>query len=269
MTPIKLFGLFSLVAIAVVIPIIVFVAQQNQTPHQPASNETIITSSPQATDLEQAINQFRQQNGIPPFRVDPLLEQSAENHNSTMDTCAQNSSVQSCFSHQVTQLNEPDFLTRIKQTGYKATLAGENIALGQTSASQVVQAWQVDASHSNAMLSTTWLDIGCGYLNGRGIFWTCDFAKSSGTQPTVTPTRVIPTSTSTQPTPTGTSGLIPEDIDHDGCVGLLDFNAWFKAIKGTPVPNTNPDVNNDGAIDILDFNLWFRAMKNLPSDKLC
>ncbi len=71
------------------------------------------------------------------------------------------------------------------------------------------------------------------------------------------------------PTVTPTSTFLPEDIDRNGCVGILDFNAWFQAVKGTPQPNTFPDVNKDGIVDILDFNLWFRAMKNLPPDKLC
>ncbi len=62
---------------------------------------------------------------------------------------------------------------------------------------------------------------------------------------------------------------IPEDIDRDGCVGILDFNAWFQAVKGTPRANTFPDVNKDGIVDILDFNLWFRAIISLPPDKLC
>ncbi|GEM_PF-976317 len=70
------------------------------------------------------------------------------------------------------------------------------------------------------------------------------------------------------PTPTPVP-LLAEDIDNDGCVGLLDFNVWYKAIKGTPVANTSPDINKDGFIDLVDFNLWFRAMKNLPPNKLC
>ncbi len=70
-------------------------------------------------------------------------------------------------------------------------------------------------------------------------------------------------------TPTPPSQQIPEDIDRDGCVGILDFNTWFQAIKGILRPNTFPDVNKDGIVDILDFNLWFRAMINLPPEKLC
>lgn len=100
---------------------------------------------------------------------------------------------------------------------------------------------------------------------------------TSGIVPSNTPTQIptmtlSPTQTQPSPTssisPTGTL-IVDEDIDHDGCIGLLDFNAWFKAIKGTPQANTTPDVNHDGSVDIVDFNLWFIAMKNLTPDKLC
>ncbi len=74
---------------------------------------------------------------------------------------------------------------------------------------------------------------------------------------------------SNSPTPTPTGTLLPEDIDHDGCVGLLDFNVWYKAIKGTLVTNTSPDINKDGIVDLVDFNLWFKGMKSLPPEKLC
>ncbi|GEM_PF-2986200 len=71
------------------------------------------------------------------------------------------------------------------------------------------------------------------------------------------------------PTPIISGAFLPEDIDRDGCVGILDFNAWFQAMRGNPRPGTFPDINGDGSVDIVDFNLWFRAMKNLPKDKLC
>lgn len=59
------------------------------------------------------------------------------------------------------------------------------------------------------------------------------------------------------------------DIDRDGCVGILDFNAWLQTIKGIPRRWIFPDVNKDRTVNILDYNLWFRAMKNLPRAQLC
>ncbi len=77
-----------------------------------------------------------------------------------------------------------------------------------------------------------------------------------GGQPDPSPTSI------SNPTPTTQPGLIPADIDGDGCVGILDFNAWFQAIKGNPRAGTKPDINGDGIVDLLDFNLWFKAMQS-------
>lgn len=88
-----------------------------------------------------------------------------------------------------------------------------------------------------------------------------------GITTTPIPTQIL---TPTNPPATPTQIYLSEDINRDGCVGLLDFNSWFQAIKnGIPQPGTKPDINNDGLTDIVDFNLWFRAMKNLSPDKLC
>ncbi|GEM_PF-3490586 len=98
----------------------------------------------------------------------------------------------------------------------------------------------------------------------KGYLAKADHSKVPGTDVQVSFTTVVDTLT-----PTTVPGQLTEDVDKDGCVGLLDFNAWFKAIRGTPQANSSPDINKDGSIDIVDFNLWFRAMKNLPPEKLC
>lgn len=72
------------------------------------------------------------------------------------------------------------------------------------------------------------------------------------------------------PTVRPTSVFLPADIDKNGCVGILDFNAWFQAFKNKIVrAGTTPDVNGDGNVGLLDFNLWFKAMISLPKDTLC
>ncbi|GEM_PF-4579714 len=91
--------------------------------------------------------------------------------------------------------------------------------------------------------------------NGAWDLGAYEFGPTGGPSPTSQPS---PTS----PQPTQPSGGLKEDIDGDGCIGILDFNAWFQAIKGNPRPNTFPDINKDGFIDLVDFNLWFRTMKN-------
>lgn len=96
--------------------------------------------------------------------------------------------------------------------------------------------------------------------------------------PSQPPTPTIPPPPTGTPFPTATPTRIPSptliplaaDIDHDGCVGINDFNAWIQAFQtGVTRAGTSPDVNRDGTINILDFNLWFSAMLSLPSQRLC
>lgn len=102
-------------------------------------------------------------------------------------------------------------------------------------------------------------------------WWRITFTGNCGNQ-TANPSPTEVPSVTPMPTgisPTNIPSQLPEDINHDGCVGVLDFNAWFQAVKGNPRIGTQPDINQDGSVDIVDFNVWFRAMKNLPPDKLC
>ncbi len=62
------------------------------------------------------------------------------------------------------------------------------------------------------------------------------------------------------PTPT-VPGFEPEDINHDNCINIMDFNHWFTAALGNPFSNSYPDINKDGKVDIVDFNYWFMAIQ--------
>lgn len=166
--------------------------------------------SDQAVNL---INQERQKAGLMPFNNSDKLTQASSSHNSTMFSCSKTFGVTACFSHQVTQLGEPNFFDRIKATGYNPQSASENIAWGYTSPAYVVNAWMGSSGHKANILGN-YKDIGCSYLDGlsgsyQGMYWTCDFGTSfivqSASAPT--PTAQSPQSTPT-PTPTKTQTLI-------------------------------------------------------------
>lgn len=113
---------------------------------------------------------------------------------------------------------------------------------------------------SGSVLSTS--------IPAAGVITIYEKAGGANLTPTVAST-ATPTLVPVTITPTTSPDNLGEDIDRDGCVGILDFNAWFQAVKGAPRTGTFPDINQDGLVDIIDFNLWFIAMKNLPPDKLC
>jgi uncharacterized protein YkwD len=64
---------------------------------------------------------------------------------------------------------------RIRAAGYP-TPGGENIARGQGSATEVVQAWMGSPSHKHNILDCTFTTIGVGYAPD-GDYWVQDFGR--------------------------------------------------------------------------------------------
>lgn len=67
---------------------------------------------------------------------------------------------------------------RIKSAGYGSyKTAGENIAAGQTSPAEVVDAWMTSPGHCKNIMTAAFKDIGVGYATGGeyGHYWTQTF----------------------------------------------------------------------------------------------
>ncbi len=284
------FGTLAVVIILIAIPFTIIGVQHQQDIRQQASTTTtnsavvITTEHPYVPQVIELMNQERQKNGgLPPLRMVTQLNTAADQHNNLMNECAKTHGTQACFSHQVTQLAEPNLLSRVVSIGYQATALGENIAWGQLTPAEVVAGWMASTQgHREAILNNgKWPDVGCGYLDGNNgdfnrIFWTCDFGK--GTVPTPgngNPTSIPTSGPTIQPTEPPRPTAPPfeplaADVDKDGCVGILDFNAWLQAFQsGVIRSGTDPDIYKDGQINIHDFNYWFKAMLTLPQNKLC
>lgn len=66
--------------------------------------------------------------------------------------------------------NAPDGTTPwvfIKKAGYNYTYAGENLARGYTTSSEIVNAWMASPSHRDNMLSPNYVDVGFAVKQGR------------------------------------------------------------------------------------------------------
>jgi uncharacterized protein YkwD len=67
--------------------------------------------------------------------------------------------------------------SRIKNAGYDANAIGENIAIGQTSATEVVDGWMESEVHRDNILSEDFTEVGFGIAKdkkGRTL-WVADF----------------------------------------------------------------------------------------------
>ncbi len=110
-------------------------------------------------------NQERVKNGLKPLTANWELSRVARYK--AMDMRDKN-----YFSHDSPTYGDP--FTMMKNFGIAYSAAGENIAAGQKTPQEVVQAWMNSAGHRANILSTKYTQIGVGYAQGGsyGYYWS-------------------------------------------------------------------------------------------------
>ncbi len=111
--------------------------------------------------LIELVNQERWNNGqLAPIKRVDLLDTSSETHSSNMAT---RNFVMHC---------DPDTLTRpwdrMAAAGYAYSSAAENIAWGYPSPEAVIDGWMGSSGHRANILSTTYREMGNGYVYQAG-----------------------------------------------------------------------------------------------------
>lgn len=120
------------------------------------------------TDVIDAINAYRAQNGLPEYTVNQLLVRAAQVHANDM-------ACNNFFTHTGSNGSSP--VSRVASTGYQASSVSENVygSNPPLSGEGVVNWWAtdtVDPRHNENLLSTTYTEIGVGYssFNGFGYY---------------------------------------------------------------------------------------------------
>jgi uncharacterized protein YkwD len=143
----------------------------------PAGAGTMSEIEQQALAL---INGYRAEAGCPPLEPQAQLIDAAQGHARAMAT-------KDFFSH--SSKNGTKFGSRIRASGFKGRKLAENIAAGQSSASEVVATWMNSKGHQKNILtcSLTHTGIGMAYqpddevLPGQShplrYYWVQDFGK--------------------------------------------------------------------------------------------
>lgn len=124
-------------------------------------------------EVVRLVNAFRADNGKKALVANAALSRAAEEHSEDM-------AFNDFFSH--TGSDGSRVGQRVTEEGYAWRGVGENIAAGQTTPKQVVDAWIASSGHRANMLNA-WEDIGVGYeylANDTGSvnahhYWTLDF----------------------------------------------------------------------------------------------
>lgn len=109
-------------------------------------------------DLLIITNEKRQENGLPPLTMNDSLTQAAARK--ADDMFAKN-----YWAHIAPDGTTPWYF--IKSSGYEYVYAGENLARGYTTSTDVVNAWMASPSHRENMLSPNYKDIGFAIKDGN------------------------------------------------------------------------------------------------------
>lgn len=104
------------------------------------------------------VNQFRQQNNLPPLKIDPSLTTAAQSYASRLGAS-------NFFGHLDPDLNCNTPADRVTAAGYANWAAvGENIAAGYPSPQAAFDAFASSAGHRANMLNAAYRDIGAGFF---------------------------------------------------------------------------------------------------------
>ncbi|OCA83351.1 hypothetical protein A8F94_18020 [Bacillus sp. FJAT-27225] len=139
---------------------------QQLAPEQRTTNRQQPVAAPGISQMAQQVidltNIQRQQNGLPPLQADTQLSGVAQWK--SVDMAQYN-----YFSHTSPTYGSPFDMMRDFGVSYRT--AGENIAVGQRSAQEVVQAWMNSEGHRRNILNREFTHIGVGFEQ-YGNHWT-------------------------------------------------------------------------------------------------
>ncbi|MFC0015233.1 MULTISPECIES: CAP domain-containing protein [Allobacillus] len=152
------------------------VEKEQQVEETPAKEEVTEQKQEQPEQTTNELNQFEQQvvqltneerskHGLQPLKIDTELSKVAREKSRDMAT-------NNYFSHNSPTYGSP--FDMMKQFGVDYRTAGENIAKGQRTPQQVVNAWMNSEGHRANILNGNFTHIGVGYVE-QGNHWTQQF----------------------------------------------------------------------------------------------
>jgi len=135
----------------------------------PAPVKPAPTQDASVSAVEKAVfdltNVERQKAGLPAFQMDSKLAESARAKSADMAT-------KNYFSHTSPTYGSP--FDQMKSLGIAYKSAAENIAMGQRSATEVMDAWMKSPGHKANIMNPSFTHIGVG-LSDSDFYWTQQF----------------------------------------------------------------------------------------------
>ncbi len=160
-----------------------FQSEQDQKPQQstktkkpgedkkekkPDSSDSAI--KPFEKQVVKLTNKERTKRGLNPLKIDKKLSKMARKKSEDMRDSGY-------FDHKSPNYGSP--FDMMKQFDIHFTAAGENIAAGQKTPEQVVEAWMHSEGHRKNILNDSFTHIGLGYVEGGkyGTYWSQEFTR--------------------------------------------------------------------------------------------
>lgn len=132
---------------------------EDETPDSSDSSESV---HPYVLRIVELVNEERAKAGLNPVTLDTSASQAA---------LVRSKEIVKSFSH--TRPDGRSFTTALKEQGINYRYAGENIAWGQRSPEQVMDAWMNSSGHRANILNENFTHIGVGYYQENGVnYWT-------------------------------------------------------------------------------------------------
>jgi uncharacterized protein YkwD len=142
------------------------------TPQAAAPQSQAAAATPVEAEVVRLTNRARARHGCRAVRTDGRLTTAARRHSIDM---ARNN----FFNH--TGSDGSDFVVRARRAGYRHAMA-ENIAQGQRTAAEVVQAWMGSTGHRRIILNCSAKAVGVGVARDRDgsgtLLWTQVFGRA-------------------------------------------------------------------------------------------
>ncbi|MEV7012715.1 CAP domain-containing protein [Streptosporangium sp. NPDC051022] len=136
----------------------------------PAPTPTSTQGTSAQDEVLRLTNVERRAGNCAPLKNDPQLRSAAQSHSQDMAS-------KNYFSH--TSLDGRTMTDRIKASGFSPMSAwAENIAWGQRTPADVVEAWMNSEGHRRNIMNCAYTHLGVGMATSpRGPYWTQDFGR--------------------------------------------------------------------------------------------
>ncbi|MDD5945284.1 MAG: CAP domain-containing protein [Clostridia bacterium] len=137
-------------------------SQKPEDSQKPGDTVTDTTESAYAAEVVRLVNAERAKEGLTALKTDAVVQSAAQVRAKETVTS---------FSH--TRPNGTSCFTALKEAGVSYRGAGENIAYGQRTPAEVVNAWMNSPGHRANIMDTKFTTIGVGcYKSGNTYYWS-------------------------------------------------------------------------------------------------